>query len=118
MNYENGHEVLTKRIGVTAGKNLSYQLHYQRSEVWTITNGEGEFVLDNVIYDVKPGDVLRIPVGAKHGVRARTNLEFIEVQSGTDLVEDDIVRIFMGWDDVEKHCTKAGDKAFKRLNQA
>ncbi|HBP66194.1 MAG TPA: mannose-1-phosphate guanylyltransferase, partial [Desulfosporosinus sp.] len=28
MNYENGHEVLTKRIGVSAGKNLSYQLHY------------------------------------------------------------------------------------------
>ncbi|HZK54096.1 MAG TPA: sugar phosphate nucleotidyltransferase [Desulfosporosinus sp.] len=118
MNYDNGHEVLTKRIGVTAGKNLSYQLHYQRSEVWTITNGEGEFVLDNVIYDVKPGDVLRIPVGAKHGVKATTDLEFIEVQSGNDLVEDDIVRIFMSWDDVEKHCTKAGDKPLKRLNQA
>jgi len=105
--YENGQEVLTKRIGVSAGNNLSYQLHYQRSEVWTITNGEGEFALDDVIYQVKPGDVLNIPVGAKHGVRASTDLEFIEVQAGTDLVEGDIVRIFMGWDEVEMHCETA-----------
>ena len=102
--YEDGHEVLTKRIGVVAGKCLSYQLHYQRSEVWTITNGEGEFALDDVIYEVKPGDVLHIPVEAKHGIRARTDLEFIEVQAGSDLVEGDIVRIFMSWDEVEKHC--------------
>ncbi len=107
INYENGQEVLTKRIGVSAGKSLSYQLHYQRSEVWTITKGEGEFALDDVIYEVKPGDVLHIPVGAKHGVRARTDLEFIEVQAGTDLVEGDIVRIFMSWDEVERHCETA-----------
>lgn len=109
--YENGHEVLTKRIGVQAGKSLSYQLHYQRSEVWTITNGEGEFALDDVIYQVKSGDVLHIPVGAKHGVRAKTDLEFIEVQAGSDLVEDDIVRIFMSWGEVEKHCEVAGERA-------
>lgn len=105
--YENGQEVLTKRIGVTTGKCLSYQLHYQRSEVWTIIYGEGEFALVDVIYQVKPGDVLNIPVGAKHGVRARTDLEFIEVQPGTDLVEDDIVRISMGWDEVVRHCKLA-----------
>ncbi|MDR3543897.1 MAG: sugar phosphate nucleotidyltransferase [Desulfosporosinus sp.] len=105
--YENGQEVLTKRIGVTAGKSLSYQIHYMRSEVWAITNGEGEFALNDVIYEIKPGDVLHIPVGAKHGVKARTDLEFIEVQAGTDLVEGDIVRIFMSWDEVEKHCRTA-----------
>jgi len=110
MKYNNGQEVLTKRIGVSAGQCLSYQLHYQRSEVWTITNGKGEFALNDVIYDVKPGDVLNIPVGAKHGVRARTDLEFIEVQAGTDLVEDDIVRIFMGWDEVERYCKTAKDE--------
>ena len=107
INYENGHEVLTKRIGVSAGKNLSYQLHYQRSEVWTITNGEGEFALDDVIYEVKQGDVLHIPVEAKHGIRARTDLEFIEIQAGRDLVEGDIIRIFMSWDEVVEHCKTA-----------
>ena len=111
--YENGHEILTKRIGVVAGKSLSYQLHYQRSEVWTITNGEGEFALDDVIYEVKQGDVLHIPVGAKHGVRARTDLEFIEVQAGSDLVEGDIVRIFMSWDEVEMHCKTTRDGGAK-----
>lgn len=110
MKYENGHEVLTKRIGVSAGMNLSYQLHYQRSEVWTITNGEGEFALDDVIYEVKPGDVLSIPVGAKHGVKASTDLEFIEVQAGFDLVEDDIVRIFMTWKEVVMHCEAAQER--------
>jgi len=113
MKYANGQEVLTKRIGVTAGRNLSYQLHYQRSEVWTIMNGEGEFALDDVIYDVKPGDVLHIPVGAKHGVRASTDLEFIEVQAGSDLVEGDIVRIFMTWAEVELHCRTAKEAVSK-----
>ena len=68
--YENGQEVLTKRIGVSSGKCLSYQYHFERSEVWTITNGVGQFALNDVIYNVKPGDVLNIPVGAKHGVKA------------------------------------------------
>ncbi|SEC11079.1 sugar phosphate nucleotidyltransferase [Paenibacillus sp. GP183] len=97
-------EVLTKRIGVKSGCNLSYQLHYKRCEVWTIVNGEGEFVLDDKIYPVKAGDVLQIPVEAKHGIKALTDLEFIEVQAGTDLIEDDIVRIFMTWEEIENHC--------------
>lgn len=103
-NYGEGREVLTKRIGVKAGQNLSYQLHYKRSEVWTIVNGEGEFVLDDQIYHVRAGDVLQIPVESKHGIKAIKDLEFIEVQTGSDLVEDDIVRIFMTWEEVDRHC--------------
>lgn len=99
-----GREVLTKKIGVAAGKNLSYQLHHKRSEVWTIIEGEGEFALDDRIITVKPGDVLNIPLGSKHGIKAITDLQFIEVQSGTDLVEEDIVRIFMTWEEVEQNC--------------
>ncbi|MFS0555804.1 sugar phosphate nucleotidyltransferase [Brevibacillus sp. 179-C9.3 HS] len=99
-----GTEVLTKRIGVASGKNLSYQLHYKRSEVWTIISGIGEFALNDKIFTVKAGDVLQIPVGSKHGIKAITDIEFIEVQTGTDLVEEDIVRIFMTWEEVEEHC--------------
>ncbi|MEB1806653.1 MAG: cupin domain-containing protein [Bacillaceae bacterium] len=95
-----GQEVLTKRIGVLAGKNLSYQMHKKRSEIWTIISGSGEFILDGVLKEVKPGDVLQIPVGAKHGIRAFEDLEFIEVQMGTDLVEDDIIRLSMDWKDI------------------
>ncbi|WP_147534492.1 sugar phosphate nucleotidyltransferase [Bacillus marasmi] len=103
--FPDGKEVLTKKIGVTAGKNLSYQLHHKRSEVWTIIDGEGEFALDDKIIRVKPGDVLYIPLGSKHGIKATTELQFIEVQSGSDLVEEDIKRIFMTWEEVEKNCT-------------
>jgi mannose-1-phosphate guanylyltransferase len=102
--FEDGREVLTKRIGVTAGKNLSYQMHYHRSEVWTIIKGEGEFALNGEIRRVKPGDVLEIPVGTKHGIKAITDLEFIEVQTGTELIEEDIVRIYMTWEEVKENC--------------
>jgi mannose-1-phosphate guanylyltransferase len=102
INDEN--EVLTKRISVTAGKNLSYQKHLQRREVWAIISGTGLFVLNDKMWAVKPGDVLKIPLGALHGVKAITDLEFIEVQSGTELIEEDIVRIFLTWDEVEAHC--------------
>lgn len=101
---DDGNEVLTKRIGVKAGMNLSYQLHLKRSEVWTIIKGEGLFVLDDEIRKVKSGDVLQIPIGAKHGLKAITDLEFIEVQQGSELIEEDILRIYMTWEEVEQNC--------------
>jgi mannose-1-phosphate guanylyltransferase len=100
-----GSEVLTKRIGVLAGKNLSYQVHHKRSEVWTIIEGKGEFVLNDVLVQVKPGDVLEIPVGAKHGIRAITDLQFIEVQTGSELIEEDIIRLCMTWEETVERCT-------------
>jgi mannose-1-phosphate guanylyltransferase len=104
--FNNKNEVLTKRIGILAGKNLSYQFHYKRSEVWTIISGEGEFVLNGKIIKVSSGDVLQIPVGAKHGIKAKTDLEIIEVQSGSELIEEDIVRIYMTWEEVETYCLR------------
>jgi mannose-1-phosphate guanylyltransferase len=96
-----GRELLTKRICVFAGKNLSYQFHQMREEIWTIVAGEGEFVLDGQWFQVKPGDVLKIPVGAKHGVKALSELEIIEIQMGAKLVEEDIVRLYLSWEDVK-----------------
>ncbi|WP_342380109.1 sugar phosphate nucleotidyltransferase [Bacillus thuringiensis] len=102
--YDDGDEVLTKRIGITASKNLSYQYHNNRSEVWTIVKGEGIFVLDSEIRVVRHGDVLEIQPGQKHAIKAVTDLEFIEVQSGSELVEEDIVRIHMQWNEIEEVC--------------
>ncbi|WP_077211354.1 sugar phosphate nucleotidyltransferase [Bacillus dakarensis] len=99
--YESGDKVLTKKIIVKPGKNLSYQYHNHRMEVWTIIKGEGKFVLDNQIFDVQPGDVLEIPIGSKHGIKAVTELEVIEVQLGKKLVEEDITRLFMTWEELE-----------------
>lgn len=60
----------------------------------------GEFVLNGVLKVVKPGDVLEIPIGAKHAIRAIEELEIIEVQMGSELVEEDITRIALGWIEV------------------
>jgi mannose-1-phosphate guanylyltransferase len=100
---EEGKEVLTKRIGIAAGKNLSYQLHDYRDEVWTIIKGEGEFVLNDELRTIKPGDVIQIQAGDKHAVKALTDLEIIEVQTGSQLIEEDIVRLFMTWEDIQEH---------------
>ncbi|MFD1736773.1 sugar phosphate nucleotidyltransferase [Bacillus salitolerans] len=97
---EDGNEVLTKRLCLLEGKNLSYQLHHHRSEVWTIISGIGEFILDDVLQTVKPGDVLQIPVGVKHGLKAITDIEIIEVQMGSQLIEEDIIRFSLDWNEI------------------
>lgn len=49
--------------------------------------------------------MFHIPIGAKHRIKAFTDLEFIEVQTGTNLDESDIVRLFMSWEEIVNHCT-------------
>ncbi|HWK24501.1 MAG TPA: sugar phosphate nucleotidyltransferase [Ureibacillus sp.] len=104
LKVDDNSEVLTKRIGVRAGKNLSYQYHLHRNEVWTIIKGEGIFVQNDRLQVVRPGDVLQISIGDKHALKAVTDLEMIEVQTGTQLLEEDIVRVYMTWEEVEEHC--------------
>lgn len=98
--YDNGTEVLTKRITIHAGSNLSYQEHNKRKEVWTILKGEGSLVLNEYIYDVKPGSVIEIPAGTRHALKAISDLELIEVQKGSSLTEEDVYRISMEWDEI------------------
>ncbi|MDI4650333.1 sugar phosphate nucleotidyltransferase [Cohnella hashimotonis] len=98
--FEDEDEVLTKRVCVKSGRNLSYHKHYIRSEVWTIISGHGEFVINDEIKTVKSGDVLRIPKETKHAIKAISDLEFIEVQTGNQLFESDIERIFFTWEEI------------------
>nr|WP_255647934.1 sugar phosphate nucleotidyltransferase [Pseudalkalibacillus hwajinpoensis] len=100
--FDNGDEVLTKKICIKPGKNLSYQKHFKRNETWTIVKGEGEFALNGKVSKIKSGDIIEVPVEAEHGIKADTELEFIEVQTGSELIEEDIIRIFMTWQEVEK----------------
>lgn len=101
-----GNRVLTKSVFLNAGKNISYQAHAKRSEIWTITSGSGLFVLDDRMRKVTSGDVLVIPARSKHTIKSITDLQFIEVQMGSDLLEEDIVRICMTWEEVERLCFK------------
>lgn len=103
---DNGTEVLTKRMGIKAGQHLIYQKHENRNEVWTIIKGTGEFALDGHLRKVKAGDVLQIPVSTEYGIKAATDLEIIEVQTGSILVEEDVIPIYADWEDVVRHCNK------------
>ena len=99
-------EVLTKKLIIDAGKNISYQLHHKRDEIWLIISGEGKLAIDDNIITVKPGDMFRIPAGTKHGVRAITDLEILETQTGTELIEEDIIRILMTWEEIESQLSE------------
>lgn len=103
-------ELLTKKLHLHANKNISYQYHLQRSEVWVIIAGEGEFVLNDCLRQVGPGDVLKIPVGARHGIKACSDLDIIEVQMGTRLDEADIVRVEMSWEALKERLGQNGEK--------
>ena len=95
--YEDGTRSLTKTIHLKVGKHISYQLHHHRSETWTCVSGEGIFVLDGVRKEIKRGDVMNIPLGHHHAIKATTDLTFIEVQIGNPLVEEDIERFDFEW---------------------
>ena len=97
VEYEAGVRALTKTITLKAGKNISYQLHHQRDEVWTIVDGEGEFVLDGERRKIQRGDACVIRKEQLHAIRAVTNLTFVEVQLGYPLIEEDIERFDYQW---------------------
>ena len=88
---------LEKLLIIAAGKQLSYQKHFNRSEVWTVTSGRGEVVLDGETQLVTRGSVVSIQPNVKHSVRAFETLHIIEIQLGTNLVEDDIERYGFYW---------------------
>lgn len=95
--YSDGFCTLTKELKLNAGCNISYQIHRHRDEVWTFVNGRGLLVIDGNVTEVTRGSVVHIKKGQLHAVRAITDLEFIEVQTGDILVEEDIERYAWEW---------------------
>lgn len=104
LKYPDGKEVLTKRICIGPGNNLSYQYHLLRDEVWTVVSGNGEMILNDKRFPVKAGDVLVISKQSKHSLRAETEMDIIEVQTGSELVEEDIVRLAFDWNEIIEIC--------------
>ena len=84
-----------KRIEVLPGKRLSYQKHSKRAEHWFVVAGTAKVTLDDEEIVVSAGESIDIPVGAAHRVEnpGDEDLIFIEVQRGSYLGEDDIVRL-------------------------
>ncbi|MDE6527294.1 MAG: phosphomannose isomerase type II C-terminal cupin domain, partial [Muribaculaceae bacterium] len=87
----------TKQLTLNPGCSISYQRHTYRDEVWTFIDGEGEIVIDGNRRKVSRGDTVTIIKTQKHTLRAITPLTFIEVQRGSNLVEEDIERFDFEW---------------------
>ncbi|NBD27125.1 sugar phosphate nucleotidyltransferase [Paenibacillus glycinis] len=99
-----GTEALTKKIAMLPGKNTSYHRHRKRDETWTVLSGTGEFILETVHARIQAGDVLSIPAGAKHAVKAITPLVYIDIQLGTELLEEDSERFAIAWEEILRLC--------------
>jgi mannose-6-phosphate isomerase len=92
---DEGPDYKVKRIEVLPGKRLSYQKHAQRAEHWVVVHGTAKVTLDDREILVQSGNSVDISVGAAHRVEnpGAEMLVFIEVQRGSYLGEDDIVRL-------------------------
>lgn len=91
---EIGKHFQVKRLHIKSGAKLSLQKHNQRAEHWVVVNGTATAIIGEEVLILKEGASTYIPIGTKHGLENNTHLqlEIIEVQSGTYLGEDDIVR--------------------------
>lgn len=98
VKFADGYCALTKQLTLNPGCSISYQKHMYRDEVWTFIDGDGEIVIDGKRFPVKRGDVINIERGQLHTLKATTSLSLIEVQKGSELVEEDIERFYYNWD--------------------
>ena len=92
---DEGRDFKVKRIEVLPGRRLSYQRHAQRAEHWVVVQGIAKVTLDDREISVSPGQSIEIAVGMAHRIENTGSepLVFIEVQRGSYLGEDDIVRL-------------------------
>jgi len=91
---DNGERFQVKRITVNPGAKLSVQMHHHRAEHWIIVSGTAKVTLDDKTILLSENQSTYIPIGVVHALEnpGKLPLEMIEVQSGSYLGEDDIVR--------------------------
>ncbi|MFZ6649786.1 cupin domain-containing protein, partial [Undibacterium sp. TJN25] len=91
---DSGEHFQVKRIVVKPGAQLSMQMHRYRAEHWIVVKGVAIVTKGEQLLTLLANQSVYIPVGVKHRLenRGETDLELIEVQSGSYLGEDDIVR--------------------------
>lgn len=91
---DRGTRYQVKRITVAPGGKLSLQSHFHRSEHWVVVSGTASVIVDDKTHLLSENQSIYIPLGAMHRLEnpGQIPLDLIEVQSGSYLGEDDIVR--------------------------
>jgi mannose-1-phosphate guanylyltransferase len=91
----NGERFQVKRIFVLPGKKLSLQKHHHRSEHWIVVRGTAEVTVGENVQMLRENESVYIPLGEVHRLAnpGKILLELIEVQTGSYLGEDDIIRL-------------------------
>ena len=81
-------------ISVKPGEQLSLQMHHHRSEHWVVVKGTAKVEVDEKVEVLTENQSAYIPLGSKHRLSnpGKITLTLIEVQSGSYVGEDDIVR--------------------------
>jgi len=104
---DHGDRFQVKRIVVTPGAKLSLQLHHHRAEHWIVVRGTALVTRGDEQFLLTENESTYIPLGVRHRLEnpGKVPLEIIEVQSGSYLGEDDIVR----FDDTYGRCEQAHD---------
>lgn len=89
-----GERFQVKRIMVKPGERLSLQMHHHRAEHWVVVSGSAMITVDDVTKLYTENESTYIPIGSTHRLEnpGKLPLHLIEVQSGSYLGEDDIVR--------------------------
>jgi len=92
IDHDSGFQV--KRITVNPGASLSLQLHHHRAEHWIVVKGTARVTCGEKVFLMAENESTYIPLGEKHRLEnaGKIPLELIEVQTGSYLGEDDIVR--------------------------
>lgn len=101
---DSGERYQAKRITVKPGAKLSVQMHHHRAEHWIVVSGAAKVTNGDKTFILSENESTYIPIGVIHALEnpGKTDLELIEVQSGSYLGEDDIVRFEDRYGRVEK----------------
>lgn len=91
---DQGERFQVKRLSVKPGASLSLQMHHHRAEHWIVVRGTARVTCDDKVFLLSENQSTYIPIGMRHRLEnpGAIPLEIIEVQSGSYLGEDDIVR--------------------------
>jgi len=91
---ESGEYFQVKRLHIKPSAKLSLQMHHKRAEHWVVVSGTATVTNGEQTFDINKGESTYIPLGVTHALANNTSepLEIIEVQSGSYLGEDDIIR--------------------------